>query len=155
MGMRSKLGNGIAVGVLLIGLAVLGQRALDLQTERMTVSVDGIPLQVEVATTPAARGRGLMYRADLATDAGMLFVWPEPQPLEFWMKNTLIDLDVGFFDAQGRLLNVATMRARDEGTRHRSAAAARYGLEVNAGWFASHGIQPEAQLRLPRTIDAR
>jgi uncharacterized membrane protein (UPF0127 family) len=121
----------------------------------MTVRVDHAVLHAEIANHPAARARGLMHRAKLAEDRGMLFVWPTAQQLTFWMKDTEIDLDVGFFDAQRRLLNVATMEAHDSATRHRSEGPARYALETNAGWFASNGLGPGARLSLPQSVTAR
>lgn len=155
LGEGPRLGKWIAAGLLVLGLLVLGKQTLESHPEWVSIRVAEVPLRVEVANDPASRSRGLMYRAALPGDAGMLFVWPQPQPLAFWMKNTLIDLDVGFFDAEGRLINVATMQAGDDTTRHSSASAARYGLEVNAGWFAAHAIEPGARLRLPHPLSAR
>jgi len=144
------------------GLAVL--LALGLSDHRywlvaaapaMLVHVDDVPIEVEVADTPANRERGLKFRRQLAADAGMLFVYEHARPLAFWMKDTPIDLDIGFFDADSRLLNIATMTAYDDRTHHRSVAPARYALEANAGWFARHGLGPGARLRLLVSAPAR
>lgn len=61
-------------------------------------------IHARLATTAAAREKGLMYRIWLFPDSGMLFVFKPPQAVAFWMKNTLIPLDIRFYDARGRLL---------------------------------------------------
>ncbi len=117
--------------------------------ESMVIEVDGIPLTVEVADTPELVARGLKYRDSLGWHEGMLFMFPEPGIRSFWMKDTRIDLDIGFFDRHGRLLNIAHMRAFDARTLHRSVKPAKYALEVNPGWFARNGIGAGASLGLP------
>ncbi|MBB1490807.1 MULTISPECIES: DUF192 domain-containing protein [unclassified Paracoccus (in: a-proteobacteria)] len=65
-----------------------------------------IRVAVEIADDPAERAQGLMWRKDLPAGQGMLFVYEAPQPVSFWMKNTLIPLDILFFDARGVLRHV-------------------------------------------------
>ena len=60
-------------------------------------------LQLELARTPSSRETGLMYRENLPKGEGMIFVFENPQPQRFWMKNTRIPLDIGYFSADGRL----------------------------------------------------
>ena len=121
--------------------------------ERLQVQVGSVPAEVEVARTPEARSRGLMHREGLGRDEGMLIVMPDPQVIRIWMRNTLIPLDVGFFDAEGRLIEFLSMEP-DGGRRiHRSSEPALYALEMNRGWFKSRGLEPGARLRLPRPID--
>ncbi len=112
-----------------------------------TVYVDEIPVEVEIADTVALRSRGLMQRAALAANTGMLFVYAEPHLLQFWMKDTPLDLDIGFFDEHGRLLHIEQMQAYDDVTRHSARSPAKYALEVNRNWFARHHIGPGARLR--------
>ncbi len=96
-----------------------------------------------------------MQRPSLAADEGMLLVFPRALVLEMWMLNTLIPLDVGFFDRQGRLINWLSMEP-DGGRRiHTSSAPARYALEMNQGWFTRHHIRAGARLVLPHPVDAR
>ena len=100
---------------------------------------------VEIADTDAEWERGLMFRVHMADSHGMLFVFPDAQPRYFWMKNTLIPLDIIFFDARKRLINVSAdtppCRA-DPCPTYASAAPAKYVLELNAGTAAKLGLKP-------------
>ena len=106
-----------------------------------TIKVGPHPVAAEVAATPDQRTIGLMYRFSLPADHGMLFVFPEPQPLSFWMRNTYIPLSIAYIDADGRILNVAEMAPRSDAT-HPSRGDALYALEMRKGWFADRGIGP-------------
>ena len=133
-----------------------GAMALDRQqptpVEMIAIQVGGVALMVEVANDPASRARGLQGREALAANAGMLFVYPQAKRLRFWMKNTPIDLDIGFFDDGGRLLEVVPMTAFHERPHYVSSAPAKYALEVNRGWFAANRIARDARLELPSPI---
>ena len=99
---------------------------------------------VEIANTDAERERGLMFRVHMAADHGMLFVFPDEQPRYFWMKNTLIPLDIIFFDAHKRLINVSADTPRckaDPCPTYASSAPAKYVLELNAGMAAKLGLK--------------
>ncbi len=123
--------------VVLLGLAMWPVRG---EPPVIRLRLGGAVLSAEVAATPAARRRGLMHRQALAADAGMLLVFPEPQIIRLWMKDTPLALDAGFFDSQGRLLAVAEM-APDDGRRiHRSPGPAVYALEMTHGWFLRNGV---------------
>ncbi|MDT8436295.1 MAG: DUF192 domain-containing protein [Gemmatimonadota bacterium] len=109
------------------------------------IRVGGVPITVEIADTPPLRERGLMHRDSLPADHGMLFVYPDEQLRSFWMRNTKIPLDIGFFDRNGSLLNVERMEPRTE-ENTLSKAPAMYALEMNAGWFEAHGVGPGDRL---------
>lgn len=96
-------------------------------------------LEVELATTPAQRQRGLMFRESLSDSAGMLFVFPNDAHRSFWMRNTQIPLSIAFLDAEGRIINIRDMEPFDESSQP-SDGPARYALEVNQGWFAERSI---------------
>jgi uncharacterized protein len=104
-------------------------------------------LEVEIATDPAHRERGLMYRRSLPAAQGMLFVFDEPRIHTFWMKNTCIPLDMLFIDRDGVIVgieeNVPTMNTRTYAVRCPSL----YVLEVNAGWCRRHGVRAGQRVR--------
>lgn len=105
---------------------------------------------VEIADTPEAWTRGLMERASLAPDAGMLFVFPDLAPRGFWMMNTWIPLDMLFIGADRRIINIqahATPCAPPRACRtYSSRAPAQYVLEIAAGQAATLGIQAGDQV---------
>ena len=68
---------------------------------------DGRVVLAEVASTPAQRARGLMFRDKLSPGEGMVFIFPEPGIHSFWMKNTLIPLDIVWLDAGGQIVHLA------------------------------------------------
>lgn len=96
-------------------------------------------LDAELAQTPASRRLGLMGRASLPEDQGMLFVFPTTQRHCMWMRDTLIPLSVAFLDAAGRIINLADMTPLSDKT-HCAAGRARYALEMQQGWFAQRDI---------------
>lgn len=100
------------------------------------VELGGSRYSVELALDEHSRMRGLMFRESMPRDAGMLFVFERELPLAFWMKNTLIPLDIIYFDARGQLVSVAADTppcTTPYCPSYPSAGAARYVLELNAG----------------------
>ncbi len=113
--------------------------------------------RVELALTPAKRELGLMYRNHLDAEAGMLFVFPSPGRLRFWMKNTEIPLDMVFADSAGKIVGIV---ANAEPYSEQSVgpdADAQYVLEVNGGFCARHGVRVGDRMRFvgfePRAAD--
>lgn len=104
-------------------------------------------LKVEIARTHETRAKGLMGRTELEEGRGMLFVYPEPEILVFWMKNTLIPLSIAFFNSKKEIINILDMDPPKgkELKRYRSQGPALYALEVPQGWFERHGIEPGAK----------
>jgi len=102
-------------------------------------------LVAEVAATPTTRTTGLMDRFSLKPDHGMLFVFPEPQPLAFWMHNTYVPLSIAFIGSDGRIINIEDMAPQTDMT-HPSRGLALYALEMKKGWFADRGIGPGARV---------
>ena len=102
-----------------------------------------VVLQVEIARTRAQREQGLMGRRSLGAKAGMVFLYPEPHRGSFWMKDTLIPLDIAFYDGRGRILRVLTMQPcrRDPCTLYDPNVAFRGALEVRAGSFRRWGVR--------------
>ena len=109
------------------------------------MSLKGHAFVLEIAATPAERARGLMNRESLAQDSGMLFVFSAESPLNFWMKNTLIPLDILYMDSDGVVVDIQTMIPQpsvsdSELREYPSAAPAQYALEINAGLAGSLGF---------------
>ena len=94
-------------------------------------------VRVEIARTRAEREVGLMNRRSLPARAGMVFLYPEAHRGGYWMKDTLIPLDIAFADARGRILRILTMQPcrRDPCRIYDPNVAYRAALEVNAGSF--------------------
>ncbi|MEM6488645.1 MAG: DUF192 domain-containing protein [Pseudomonadota bacterium] len=118
-------------------------------TQVTVMTAEPVRYDVELALTAAEQAQGLMFRTEMAVDAGMLFVFDPPRPASFWMRNTFISLDMIFVDAAGQVLNVAERTVPFSETPHRSTGDARAVLEVNAGEAARHGIVPGTQLVHP------
>ncbi|WP_372841074.1 DUF192 domain-containing protein [Phaeovulum sp.] len=105
---------------------------------------------IEIADEPAERQQGLMYRESLATSAGMLFIYDYPQTSVFWMKNTLIPLDMLFIDSTGVVRQIqADAKPLDE-THLEGGDEVLMVLEINGGLARRIGIQPGAELAHPR-----
>lgn len=100
----------------------------------------GDTVHAEVASTPSQRSQGLMGRPEVPAGTGMLFTFDDEEPRSFWMRNTLVALDIAFFDSEFRIVDIQQMEAGSEDF-HDSRAPAMYALEVPQGWFASHGIR--------------
>ncbi|HLY36531.1 MAG TPA: DUF192 domain-containing protein [Candidatus Binatia bacterium] len=97
---------------------------------------------LEIADTPPARNRGLMYRDTLPDGRGMLFVFEDDADHEFWMKNTFIPLDMIFISADRRIVGVHANATPQSTAAIGVGAPSRYVLEVPGGWAARHGIMP-------------
>jgi uncharacterized membrane protein (UPF0127 family) len=97
---------------------------------------------VEWAITDADRSRGLMFRTKMAADHGMVFDFFRDTPVSFWMRNTLIPLDMIFIRSDGTVLSIAQNATPMSDTPVPSNGAVRFVLEVNGGTSARLGIDP-------------
>jgi len=104
---------------------------------------------VEIADTPEARRQGLMFRQELAPDAGMLFDFETERPASFWMQNTLIPLDIIFIAADGTVRNIAHGRPQDP-TSLPSDGPVRFVLEIAGGRGAEIGLDAGDTIDHPR-----
>jgi uncharacterized protein len=104
-------------------------------------------VRAEVAATARERERGLMGRTELPDGTGMLFVFEAQETRRFWMRNTVIPLDIGFLDQRQVLVDVQQMEPLDEEFTE-SRAPAMFALEVPQGWFEAKGIEPGTQARV-------
>lgn len=115
------------------------------------VTADGAhhPFHVEVATRPADRERGLMYRQSLAADAGMLFDFHQDELVSMWMKNTFIPLDMLFIAADGTVVGIAADAVPQSLDTISSGRPVRAVLEIKGGEAARQGITPGAHVVHP------
>lgn len=112
---------------------------------------DGSGLRCEIASTPEQRAAGLMNRSSLCNDCCMLFVFEESRLQSFWMKNTLIPLDLIFLDANHSIVDVKQNFqpcGRDPCEVYSSKAPAKYVVEVNAGQAAERKISEGSVLEV-------
>jgi uncharacterized membrane protein (UPF0127 family) len=96
---------------------------------------------VEIAATPEQQARGLMYRRSLADDRGMVFPYDPPQAVGFWMKNTLIPLDILFIRADGRIARIAARTTPQSLDPVPSGEPIATVLEIRGGRAAELGIR--------------
>jgi uncharacterized protein len=98
--------------------------------------------KVELAETPAQMEQGLMFRRELAPDAGMLFDFKTPTVATMWMRNTLIPLDMLFVGGNGRIVNIHERAVPQSDAIIAAAAPVRWVIELNGGTAARLGIKP-------------
>lgn len=109
----------------------------------------GESFTVEVADDSQERAQGLMFRTEMSPAAGMLFVYDAPRNVSFWMKNTLIPLDMVFADATGTVTRVHAGAVPGDLTPIDGGEGVQFVLEINAGLADTLGIGPGAVLRHP------
>lgn len=102
-------------------------------------------ITAEVAESADERATGLMFREQMANNAGMLFVFPAPFVHCFWMQNTILPLSIAFIADDGTVVNIADMKPQSTDS-HCAGKPVRYALEMNKGWFAKRGIKPGVRL---------
>lgn len=106
-----------------------------------------VVVSVEIADTAATREYGLMYRKQLDENAGMIFVFKDSQHLEFWMKNTVIPLDMIFADSSGRIIGIVRKAVPFSEGIDSVDGDSQYVLEVNGGFCDRHGVKAGDTLR--------
>ncbi len=152
MGNRTR-----GIALLLTGLLGLGSVA-EASCRDDTVWLRGdfgsARFSVAVADDNAERAQGLMHVESMPASRGMLFVYDREQPVAFWMKNTLIPLDMVFADAEGRVIKVHDNAVPGDLTGIPSDGPAQFVLEINGGTAESLGIAPGAEMQHPAIENA-
>lgn len=138
----------LASVLMLLLTPALAEDAPQLDLPRTTLKAGMHLIQAQVASTPQQRVVGLMHRADMPANEGMLFVFEQPAVQCFWMKNTLLPLTAAFVQDDGTVVNLADMQPQSLDS-HCSAKPVRYVLEMHQGWFAKRGIQNGFKLSGP------
>jgi uncharacterized membrane protein (UPF0127 family) len=111
-----------------------------------------VEVTLELARTPEEQQRGLMYRTSLADGHGMLFLFDHDTDHRFWMKNTLIPLDMIFIardgDAAGRIVGIRAEATPQSLAQVGVGKPSRWVLEVPGGWAEAHGVAPGDRVEL-------
>jgi uncharacterized membrane protein (UPF0127 family) len=129
----------------------------DVGEETKTWKLGGVDVTLEIADNRAERERGLMFRRNMPENHGMLFVYPEPDELHFWMKNTALPLSIAFIaedpdNKTATIVNVEDMEPYTELPGAVSLKPVRFALEMNQGWFAKHGLKNGSRIELPSWV---
>ncbi len=106
------------------------------------------PLEVEIADTQAARTRGMMWRSSVPAGTGMLFIFPVEEEHTFWMRNTLVPLDMLFLDHSGQVVGIVGQAEPQTLDRRSVGKPSVYVLEVAGGWTEKAGVVPGARVEL-------
>ena len=119
------------------------------RTEQLIIDTasGAVRLNVEIADDEQERNRGLMFRETLADDAGMLFDFPIPEHASFWMRNTILSLDIIFVGTDGRILNIADHTTPYSDDPIPAVGLTRGVLELRAGRAEALGIRPGDRVR--------
>ena len=110
-----------------------------------TLKVGMHSIRAQLALTPQQRQIGLMFRRDMPSHEGMLFVFDEASPQCFWIRNTLIPLSIAFLSDDGTVVNLDDMKPQSDES-HCSAKPVRFVLEMNQGWFTKRGVKPGTRI---------
>ena len=97
-------------------------------------------IDIEIANTPAEQQQGLMYRPAMPDTVGMLFIFDREEPQAFWMKNTILSLDIIYVGADKRIVSIQKNAKPYSETSLPSEGDAQFVVEVNAGYCDKHGI---------------
>jgi uncharacterized membrane protein (UPF0127 family) len=144
---------GAALAALLV-LAVLAACSGDNRGVLHTATGD-YAFNIEVADTDATRAKGLMFRQQLAPDAGMLFDFFEERPAAFWMRNTFIPLDMIFIGADGIVKTIHVNARPQDPTTIPSGVPVRFVLEIPGGRSVEIGLEPGDRFEHERVGKAR
>jgi len=115
------------------------------------VTLHGKTFSTEFATDDASREHGLMDRTELKPDHSMLFFFTDDEPRAFWMKNTLIPLDIIYIGANKKVVSIAEGKVKDDKTLL-AKAPYLYVLELKQGTAKKYGIKPGTLFQLPSTL---
>jgi len=107
-------------------------------------------LVTEIASTPREHEIGMMWRTNMAEMEGMIFIFDEPGRRSFWMRNTLVPLDIAYVAADGTLLEVHAAQPRNETPLPSESDRIQFVLEMRQGWFQRNNVKPGMQIRTER-----
>ncbi len=150
--LRSRARATAAVLALVALFSMLASPAAALPRSELLVETASsqFRFEVEIADDATERAEGLMYRETMADNAGMLFLYPEPQQVQFWMKNTPMSLDIVFVRADGTIARIAERTTPFSEDMIPSGEKVRAVLEVKAGMMHQLGVRVGDRLRNPQ-----
>ena len=128
------------------------------KTDTYVFHVGDKPIHAELAILPKESETGLMFRDELKSGTGMLFVFKVATPRKFWMKNTRIPLDIGYFDENGILKEIYAAKPFDKTGVPSKSKNIQFVLELNKNDYRAQGIQIGDRINLDdvkRAITAR
>ena len=156
------VGRRVKLGVMLFAAASLSgcQRSQSIPgTEQVVIA--GEQFQLEVAQDEVTRTKGMMGRTEIASDGGMLFIFPTSQLRSFWMGNCVVDIDIMFLDRYGRVTAIHTMKTedprKDDETEvaykarmpgYSSVYATQFAIELHAGSIQRLGVDVDDKIEL-------
>lgn len=143
----------VAVGILALVMQYTGgdRRPLFASSEITITRADGerFLLPVEVADTANEKNYGLMFKSSMPRDEGMIFVYDPPERVSYWMKNTLIPLDILFVRADGRIARIVANAQPNDLSPIDSLIPVAVVVEVNAGVVQEYGLQAGDKISSP------
>ncbi len=122
-----------------------GPKSVD---DRFAIKMGSQTVRMQIAALPAELQKGLMFRQTMGEDEGMLFVFTSAQQQGFWMRNTTLPLDIGYFSPSGELKEIYPMYPLDERPVTSRGRDIQFCLEMNQGWFKRHDVKPGDKLDL-------
>ena len=125
---------------------------------KATIKIDGKhEFTAWIMDTDAKRMEGMMFleESDFTEKNAMVFVFKDPEPLSFWMKNTKVPLDIAYVGKDKVINTVYTMSAFDTTSNYSSRQASMYAIEFKSGLFKKLGIRPGSKVEIPATVKAK
>lgn len=125
--------------------------------ERAKIKIGEHEFNAWIMDSYLKRMEGMMFleNSDFKDTDAMIFVFKEAEPQRFWMKNTLVPLDIAYCSADKKILNTYTMKALDIDTDYSSAGPSKYVIEFRAGLFKKLGIKAGMTVEIPDKVKAK
>lgn len=142
---------------LIIAVQIIIGLALTPPTNKVSFPKTDTEIKVEIADSPSERKKGLMYRENLPIDEGMLFIFPKQDYRGFWMKNTLIPLNMIFVDSEGKITNIEKAvpepNTSEENLKiYKSDLPVKYVIETNSSFVQKENVEEGDRVELPTQV---
>ncbi|MEN9625929.1 MAG: hypothetical protein RL557_257 [archaeon] len=136
------------IAIIILSLLMLGLFFYFHKPEKNTIQIiiNNEPFILETAITTAEKQKGLMFRESMPEDHGMIFIFNQEEERSFWMKNTLIPLDIIFIDENNKITSIQTAQPCTQDPCSKYQAHAQYIIELNAGRAKELGLKEGDEL---------